>query len=190
MVGRKHFSREGGIRHKRAVALHEAGHVTAAAVLGILRNDAIVTIVSAIMGEHGSVSFSKRPIEQWSARYKRKMILTYYAGPAVTKKLHPGVDLFEEGGFYESDMIVAEHLMQSCAPGQWECIRDPVFQSYKERTWRRAVALVDLHWSAVTRLAKELLNCKTITGVGVKAVLATSHSRTICLMPSLRRRVR
>jgi len=160
------------IRHNHAVAYHEAGHAVVAAALGILRNDAIITIISSQKGERGSVSFSKRPSDQWSARYKRRFILKLYAGPAVTAKLFPGVDLLEEGGKYESDMVFAEHLMQSCAPGSWESKGDPVFQSYKNRMWRRAVALVDLCWSDISRVAEELLKGKRMTGVMVKAMLA------------------
>jgi hypothetical protein len=161
-------------RHKDAVAYHEAGHAAVAAVLGILRNDTIITISSALKGEDGSVSFSKRPSEQWSARYTRRFILALYAGPAVTEKLFPGIDLLEEGGVYESDLIFAEYLMRSCAPGSWEATSDPVFQSYKDMMWKRAVALVDSNWQAITALANELLKRKTMTGIAAKTALAAA----------------
>ena len=163
------------IQDSDAVAYHEAAHATIEARLGILRNDAIITIGSGSKGEYGSVSFSKRPCERWSARYKRKFILSLYAGPAASKKLVPGVNLFEEGGECESDMVLAQHLMQSCAPGSWESIHDPVFQSYRERKWRRAVALVNLNWCAIKAVAEELLKRQTMTGLEVKAKLAASR---------------
>ena len=160
------------IRHNHAVACHEAGHAAVAALLGILRNDSNITIVSALKGEHGSVSFSQRPCERWSTRYTHRYILALYAGPAVSKRLFPEVNLLEAGGDYESDMLQAEDLMQSCAPGSWEWTGDPVFQSYKARTWKRAVALVNSNWYAITAIAEELLKRKTMTGFMVKAALA------------------
>jgi hypothetical protein len=159
------------IGHKQAVAYHEAGHAVVAALLGILRNDAIVTIASAVKGEHGSVSLSPMPWTEWSARYSRKAVLALYGGPAVTKRLFPGVDLFKEGGYYEGDMVFAERLLRSCAPGQWEWTGDPIFQSHNVKMWRRAVALVNLNWSAIAAVANELLKRKMI-GADVKTIVA------------------
>lgn len=165
------------IRHNHAFAYHEAGHAAVAALLGILRNASVITVASAVKGEGGFVWLSKRPCKRWSARYKRKYILVLYAGPAVSKKLFPGVNLLEESGYYESDMVQAEHLMQFCAPGSWEWTGDLVFQSYKERMWSRAVAIVNANWQAICALAKELAKHKTLTGTMVKASLATHPTR-------------
>jgi ATP-dependent Zn protease len=159
---------------RRMRAYHEAGHAVVSALRGILRNDSAITIVPDGKGEYGSVSFSK---EAWnfecrSSRYIRKIILALYAGPAVTKKLCPRVNLLEEGGECESDMIFAEHLMGLCAPSSCEWIGDSVFQSFKARTWKRAVRIVESNWSAITVVAKELLKCGTVTGAEVKRLTA------------------
>ena len=160
------------IRNKH-VAYHEAGHAVVAALLGILRNDASITIASAIKGEHGAVTLFRTGLwTEWSARYTRKAILAYYGGPAVTKRLLPDVDLCEEGGYYESDMVTAEDLLRRCAPGQWESTGDPIFQSYKVKMWIKAISLVNSNWSAIAAVARELLKRKTMTGIDVKTIMA------------------
>ena len=148
-----------------AVAYHEAGHAVIAAVLGILRSDSIITIIPDGKGEQGSVSFSKQPPLHGtplrlrrSARWTRKFVLAIYAGPASTINIDPGVDLWEDGGFYQTDMIFAEWLMEFYASA-----------SAQKRTWQKAVALVHLHWPSIQQVAAELLKRRTITGAEVKA---------------------
>lgn len=87
-----------------ATAYHEAGHAVAAAVLDILDSTAAVSVVPNGKGEYGSVSFSKEAwdFEHRSTDHIRKTILVVYAGPAVTKKRFPRVNLFEERGHTSS----------------------------------------------------------------------------------------
>ena|ERR1035437_5226633 len=148
-----------------SVAYHEAGHAVIAAVLGILRNDSIITIVPDGKGEQGSVSFSKQtPLHgtpltlRRSPRWTRKFVLALYGGPAVTLKTEPDTDLREEGGFYEGDMIFAEWVMSFYA--------SPIAE---KRTWQRAIALVELHWPSIRAVAEELLKRRHMTGAEVKA---------------------
>ena len=169
-------------------AYHEAGHAVVSALLGILRNESVINIVPDGKGEYGSVSFSK---EQWtfegrSPRYIRKVILAHYAGPAVTKKLCPRVNLLEEGGEYESDMIFAEHLMRFCSPSSCEWIGDSAFQSFKKRAWKKAVATVELNWPAIEIVAKELLQRQTMIGTGIKDTLMASRHRSKFVLPKSR----
>jgi hypothetical protein len=75
--------------------------------------------------------------------------------------------------------------MRSCAPGSWELTGDPVFQSYKARTWKRAVTLVNSTWYAITALAEKLLKRKAMTGLMVKATLdARRRARSRSLLSS------
>jgi hypothetical protein len=156
-------------------AHHEAGHAVIAAVLGILRNNSIITITPDGKGEQGSVSFPGQALVHgtpWrlrcSAPHTRKHVLTNYAGPAVTLKINPDTDLRQEGGGYESDMIVAEYLMSFYAA-----------PSTQKRTWEKAVALVELYWPSIQAVAAELLKRRTITGAEVKATLRASSTKPI-----------
>jgi ATP-dependent Zn protease len=83
---------------RKWTAYHEAGHSVAAAVLDILRSDIFVSIVPDGRGEYGFVTGQKAfDFKKRSPRYIRKMILSYHAGPAVSKKLSPQINLFEGG---------------------------------------------------------------------------------------------
>lgn len=81
------------------IAYHEAGHAVIAAVLGILRNDDVISIVSDSSGEYGYVTVWKRAYDfnRRSGGYIRKRVLSIYAGPAVSKKLKPRLNLLQEG---------------------------------------------------------------------------------------------
>jgi hypothetical protein len=161
---------------ERGIAYHEAGHAVVAAMLGILPKKSGITIVPDKKGVLGSVSFSRNAGfhdsgKRWSPRYTRKIILAQYAGPAVSKKLVPGLDLLEEGGYCEGDMIFSEHLMRSCEIPSCEWIGDPAFTAFKERAWDEAVALVESNWSAIKAVAKALLERHALSGVQVLSIL-------------------
>ena len=93
------------------IACHEAGHAVIAAILDILGDQSVVTIVPEGCVT-GSVEFSRdtsnNAWKQWGMRYTRQAILASYAGPAVSIKLDHGLDLFEEGGWNELDMTGAQ----------------------------------------------------------------------------------
>ena len=163
---------------RKWIAYHEAGHAVVAAVLDLLRNDTVVSIVSDVRGEDGFVTVPKKAFDfkKRSPRYIRKMILSYYAGPAVSKKLWPQINLFEEGGAFESDMVFAEHLMRYCAPPSCEWIGDSVFQSFKERMWKKAQSLVASRWTDIRSVANALLERKTLTGDEVHYIINRRES--------------
>jgi hypothetical protein len=176
----------------RAIAYHEAGHAVIAAVLGILGDNSRVTIVPAERGkgffdEKGSVEFSKDTSnyawKRWGVSYTRKAILAFYAGPAVSIKLDPSLDLFEEGGWYELDMILAEDFCKWIGdPAYYEGDKKLVLET---QNWKKAVALVESNWPSINALAEQLLKCQTMTGAEVKATLSsgakqrTSRSRRL-----------
>lgn len=155
-------------------ASHEAAHAVIAALLGVLGDSANITVVPEAF-VYGSVEFSKNGQDgawkRWGVRYIRKAICAYYAGPAASMKLEPCLDLFEEGGPYELDMIAAEELCR------W--IGDPAYTTYepdkdlvfKTRNWKKAVALVEQNWPTIMLLADELIERKAMRGYEVKALL-------------------
>lgn len=152
------------------IAYHEAGHAVIAAVLGILRNDDVISVVSDNNGEYGYVTVWKRAYDfnRRSAGYIRKRVLSIYAGPAVSKKLNPRLNLFQEGGLMESDMVFAEYLMRFCAPTSCQSIGDSVFESFKEQMWKEAQDLISSRWADIAVVAKALLKWKTLNGDEVK----------------------
>jgi hypothetical protein len=168
------------------VAYHEAGHATIAAMLGILRSDSTITIIpekNGFLTKYGSVTVSKEmgihdSGKRWSARYVRKLIVATYAGPAVSKKLHPNLDLLEEGGDCELDMLNATDLKgRFLVPPDCDWSFEFASLYPKERTWKEAVALVELNWPAIQAVAAELLERRTMTGAEVKATLRLRNQR-------------
>jgi hypothetical protein len=151
-------------------AFHEAAHAVIAARLGIL-GDSITIVPEGY--EQGSVEFSKDgnndAWKQWPQRYIRKAILAHYAGPAASKKLEPSLDLFEEGGWYECDMIGAEDLCR------W--IGDPAYYQHdtslvlQTKNWQKAVELVQQNWPNILSVAVELIKRKTMLRHEVEALL-------------------
>jgi hypothetical protein len=162
------------------VAIHEAGHTVIAAVLGILRSDSTITIIpekNGLLVESGSVTISKEAGfhdsgKPWSARYTRKVIFAFYAGPAVTQRLYPKRNLLEEGGDCELDMINATRLkgrLLLLPEYSWSFEEAALYP--KERTWKRAVALVESNWPSIKAVAENLLERGTIIGAEVKATI-------------------
>lgn len=157
-------------------ACHEAGHAVVSDVLGVLGNDSTITI-SRDSSVHGSVEFSEEGDndvwKQWKPSYIRKAVVAFFAGPAVTIKLDPGVNLAEEGGLYELDILRARSM------AEWLC--DPFFSDHEgdpnqwlfldSDLWKEAVALVEQHWSSITSAASELIRHRTLKGKRVKALI-------------------
>jgi hypothetical protein len=89
----------------------------------------------------------------------------------VSIKLEPCFDLFEEGGWCELDMTGAEEFCK------W--IGDPVYSFYEPDKnlvfetlhWKKAVALVEQNWPAITSVADKLIERKNMRGHEVKALL-------------------
>ncbi len=158
-----------------AIALHEAGHAVIAAKLGILGAESQITVCKDGSVE-GSVEFSKDgndlAWQSWSHDYTRKAVLAFLAGSVVSTKLEPGLDLLEEGGFYELDMLRADELATWL--GEPPLIGDPPRTGFHKHhsMWREAVALVELNWSRIEAVAGELLKQRTMHGRDVEALLS------------------
>jgi hypothetical protein len=158
-------------------ACHEAGHTVVLALLGILRNDLVVSVIPISKYELGSVSISKREGfhdsgKKWDARYVRKLIIARFAGPAVSIKLNPHIDLLDPLDYCELDMQNAAMLKASLYPNN-SVVSDPEYVRLyaQERTWKKAVALVGANWKSITAIAKELIKRGTMKGVEVKMAL-------------------
>jgi hypothetical protein len=140
--------------------------------------------------ELGTTGISRDPSDyawqRWGKRYLRKVILTIYAGPAVSIKLDPNLNLLEQGGSCESDIIGAEEY---CA---W--IGDPHFSSddpynnklvFETKNWKKAVLLVELNWPSIVSVADKLLKDRNLTGKQVKVAIATLAKRLDRQTPSV-----
>jgi hypothetical protein len=166
------------------VATHEAGHAVAAAVLGILRDDAVLTIIPNSRGEYGSLSIAWKyePVlsdprvvplvhaksgKRLSERYVRKSVIASYAGPVAQERLTPDMDLFEEGAEWEGDMCGA--FLPFCAGGPRREVREGLVIA--PSLLNKAHVLVDMHWRAITQLASMLRERQTMTGAEVKATI-------------------
>lgn len=158
---------------ERDVAYHEAAHAVAAAFLGILADGSVITIKAdgAVLG---SAEFSNNAIENawknWPKPYTRKAILAFYAGPAATMRSNPGINIFEEGGFCELDMIRANELSQWIGePAYLTHGRDLVLAT---SNWKKTVKLVAWLWPAISNTAELLIKKKKILGRDVKAIVS------------------
>jgi len=154
------------------VACHEAGHAVIAAVLGILAPDTTITIVPD-GSVAGSVEFSPDTGEdawkRWGVRYTRKAIVATYAGPAVSLKLDPGLDLFDENGWHDLDMVHADMFCEWIGdPALYEGDKKEIFET---RNSKKAVSLVELNWLCIASVADELLKRRTMRGHEVKGML-------------------
>ena len=159
---------------KVKVAFHEAGHAVISTVLGILGDDSRITIVRKRFVE-GSVEFSKDANngawKKWGVRYTRKVILATYAGPAVSIKLEPGLDLFEEGGWYEFDMTGAHDFCHWISDTSFLYDETDKKTILDTKNWKKAVSLVEQNWPAIKSVADELLSRQTMSGHEVKVML-------------------
>jgi len=168
-------------RDKRHVAFHEAGHAAIAACLGILGNDSKITVTGKGY-EQGFVTLSKDgDWRKWPAHYIRKAILSTYAGPAVSFTLDPNLDLFEEGGWFEMDMIGAQNMCQWIDRTYTGLTEVPSSlrqqRVFKTRYWKQSAALVRRNWLTVEHLAGELIKRKTMMGKDVIQTLAVMPAK-------------
>ncbi|MEQ1884008.1 MAG: M50 family metallopeptidase [Bryobacteraceae bacterium] len=139
-------------------AYHEAGHATAAWLLGLRFKN--VTIVPGRQGTLGCITELNapkwfRPGEQLTPRIRmmaERRIVTFFAGKCAQeqylgKKVRSG---------YESDYDSAVALAATL------CSDSDVADAYLHYCLTASQALIRRHWSAVDRVAKTLLEKETV----------------------------